>query len=58
MKISIPTVELTQEEWDQICEVLMQDFGYTTRAECRDHFRSEASAYAHSLCEKWSYYNQ
>lgn len=54
MKISIPTIELTQEEWDRACELLKAEYGYTTRAECREHFRNDVRVHADHLAAKWS----
>lgn len=54
IKISLPTVELTQDEWDKICELLKSEYGYTTRAECRKHFQDDVRVYAEYLGDKWS----
>jgi hypothetical protein len=54
IKIALPTVELTQDEWDNICELLKGEYGYTTRAECRKHFQDDVGVYAQYLGDKWS----
>tara|TARA_A100000171_G_scaffold25083_1_gene23416 strand:+ start:104 stop:295 length:192 start_codon:yes stop_codon:yes gene_type:complete len=54
MKISIPTIELSQKEWDETCELLKAEYGYTTRAECREHFQQDVKTYGDYLSQKYS----
>jgi hypothetical protein len=54
MKISLPTIELTQAEWDRACKLLKSEYGYTTRAECRQHFQDDVRVYANYVADKWS----
>jgi len=54
IKISIPTVEYTEDEWDAICDLLKLEFGYRTRAECRKHIQNDVKCYAEHLGEKWT----
>jgi hypothetical protein len=58
IKIALPTVELTQDEWDNICELLKSEYGYTTRAECRKHFQDDVRVYAEYLGDKWSMHKE
>lgn len=53
MKLSIPTIKLIQEEWDEACEILKAEYGYTTKAECRKHLQEDVRAYADYLCSRY-----
>ena len=58
IKVSIPTIEYTEREWDTICELLKSEFGYTTRAECRKHLQNEVQTYAEHLADRWSEHHE
>ena len=58
IKISIPTVEYTEEEWDSICNLLKSEYGYTTRSECRKHIQNDVQCYAEHLEQKWSEHSE
>ncbi len=54
IKVSIPTIEYTEDEWNTICDLLKSEYGYTTRAECRKHLQNDVQCYAEHLEQKWS----